>query len=148
MSKPMRWAIGLLLLLCSLGAEATEVLRGRVTDTEGKPMPGVTIRVRPLRESKVVAAMVTNKEGRYSFSLAPGDYRVTAGLMGYREETRSVSLPMRETVDFVLKEDPKLLGEVVVLAPSHERALQHQALSAMSLDVSSVISSLLSLIHI
>lgn len=141
----MRWVIGLLLLLCSLAAEATEVLRGRVTDTEGRPMPGVTIRVRPLRESKVVVAMVTNKEGRYSFSLAPGDYRVTAGLMGYREETRSVSLPMRETVDFVLKEDPKLLGEVVVLAPSHERALQHQALSAMSLDVSSVISSLSSL---
>ena len=53
MSRLMRWAIGLLLLLCSLAAEATEVLRGRVTDKEGKPMPGVTIRVRPVRVDTV-----------------------------------------------------------------------------------------------
>src|SRR3954469_14574252 len=84
---------GLLAVAVLLGAAATlpaadgpVPLRGRVVDAvSGAPVPGADIVAGEARE-------VTDSEGAFSLSLAPGDWTLTFGAAGYIEQSRRVIL--------------------------------------------------------
>jgi TonB-linked SusC/RagA family outer membrane protein len=115
----------LLLLLCLLlahvaawaqagGANQRFTLTGRVTDATGLGLPGATVL---LKGTGLGAA--SGADGGYSFTAnkAPGAYTLTISLVGYKTESRAITLGGGETVttDVTLAESRQNLDEVVVV---------------------------------
>ena len=106
----------LLLLLTGLGAiQALGQVRigGKVTDQQGKGIPGITVQVKG-----TTFGAVTNPDGAYTLNatLKPGAYtlRFTGIGFGSREEALQVGDAASYTVDVRLSEDALGLDEVVV----------------------------------
>ncbi|MBF9142328.1 SusC/RagA family TonB-linked outer membrane protein [Hymenobacter properus] len=118
--KLARHLNGLLLILLLIGpllAQAQErryTLQGRVADAGGQGLPGATV----LLGGTTVGA-TSNADGTYTLSanLAPGSYTLTVSLVGYKTETRPLTLGSAETVttDLTLAEAKQKLDEVVVV---------------------------------
>jgi Carboxypeptidase regulatory-like domain len=98
----------IVLLLASLTLSLPQTggdIAGVVTDQTGAVVPGCTITVTNT-ETNVSRVSVTDSRGEYSVpALAVGWYRISAGLAGFRTQTRegvTVSLGDSVRIDFVL----------------------------------------------
>lgn len=106
----------LTLLLAALTAEAqtTGSIFGRVTDTEGGALPGVTVEARsPALQGTRTA--VTDETGQYRLTLLPpGDYSINYNLQGFGTESRdlAVGLDRDSTVNVSLT--PALSEEITI----------------------------------
>jgi outer membrane cobalamin receptor len=71
-------------------------IRGRVTDTTGAALPGVTMEARPAGASTSVSVAVTGEDGRYVLSgMAGGAYEVRASLLNFATfVARNVVVPI------------------------------------------------------
>lgn len=118
--------------LCSVGVMAQSVvLRGKVVDDQkGEPLPFALVSIDD--RGKVCT---TDAEGKFSISLAPGVYTLEVSLLGYKTETQKVQLKRETEMLITLKEDFKLLGEVLVVGHNHERQMQEGVYTAKSLNV-------------
>ena len=77
-----------------------QVLRGRITDTGGSPMPAASVYITELRQGTT-----TNNDGWYEISLPPGNYTVNYQFLGYLPVTRQFTLTGDGvTADIVLTE--------------------------------------------
>ncbi|HEY0153604.1 MAG TPA: beta-propeller domain-containing protein [Longimicrobium sp.] len=87
-------------------------ITGRVTAEDGTPLSGVQVRV------VCDAATVTNAEGRYTLSAAPGTLAVMASIIGRTTRHASVTVKTGEavTLDFMMAPAPIALEGVVVAA--------------------------------
>jgi Carboxypeptidase regulatory-like domain/TonB dependent receptor-like, beta-barrel len=95
----------------------TGTITGTLKDVSGASIPGANITVTNQQTSKQ-DTVVTDVEGRYtSLPLSPGEYRVDAGLQGFRRAARTVTVQINSTVviDFTL-EVGDLTDEVEVRA--------------------------------
>jgi hypothetical protein len=79
--------------------QTTATLAGRVVDTAGGLLPGVTVTARQT-ETGLQRTTVSNPQGRYTIpALPPGPYEIRAELAGFRPLLRSgVTLTIAETV--------------------------------------------------
>jgi hypothetical protein len=113
----------LAILALVIAAVATSVaqsrLEGSVSNEKGEPIEYVTVLLRQPQDSVLVAGAVTDAGGRYSFeSVAPGKYVLTLTFVGYHRQ--SVPVELQDSAGSytapatILKEDAKVLGEVVV----------------------------------
>lgn len=88
-------------------------IAGRVTDKSGTPLPGVNVII-----SSIQRGAATDHDGNYTIlSLPPGEYDVTASMIGYKKVTKekvSVTVDRTTRVDFVLEESV-IEGEEVVI---------------------------------
>ena len=109
-----------LLALCLLitgrtaRAQTTGAISGRVADSTGAPLPGVTVEATSPSLQGARSA-VTDHVGAFRFpAVAPGAYRVRAALEGFRtaEMTATVSLGATATVELTLQ--PSTSAQVVV----------------------------------
>ncbi|HLL48422.1 MAG TPA: TonB-dependent receptor, partial [Longimicrobiaceae bacterium] len=122
----------LLVLLAALGALAAapallaaqaDVIRGRVTNTEGLPLPGVRVSATSIPGS-VTREARTNNQGSYQivFPGGPGDYMMGFALPGY--DFRQFQIK-RLADEAVLVADARLsvmmLDTLVVAAPVQQR---------------------------
>src|SRR5450830_1812005 len=80
--------VALLCAMVALGAFAQSVnfttgsIAGKVTDTSGAPLPGVTVTTTSL-DTGLTRNTYTDKDGVYDFNLLPpGNYKVVAELAG------------------------------------------------------------------
>jgi hypothetical protein len=94
------------LLACSgAAAQTTGDISGRVTDTSGTALPGVTIEAKsPSLQGARVS--VTSRDGVYRIpAVPPGTYHIVASLSAFRaaEKTCAVSLGSAMTVDLTLR---------------------------------------------
>src|SRR2546430_1491158 len=111
-------AAALLLFCTSLLAQTTGDLEGKVVDSTGAALPGVTIEARSpaLQGTRGVS---TGFDGAYRFAvLPPGDYTVTFKLEGLAPETRknvTVSLGKDTSLDVTMKA-AAMSAEIVVSA--------------------------------
>lgn len=84
-------ALVLALFVGASGADAQDfrgAITGRITDPQGGRLPGVTVTVTHVA-TNVVTTTTTDSDGGYSFSyLAPGAYKVTAELSGFKKAAR------------------------------------------------------------
>lgn len=80
---------------------------GTVRDSDGQPIPGVTVSV-----IGTTTGTVTDLEGKYSLSVPEGSTLVFS-FIGF--ETLSISVGGRSVIDVVLAEDMQSLDEVVVI---------------------------------
>lgn len=96
-----------LLLPVALTAQAQGRARGEVTDSDGNPIPGVTVEViDPGRSDQVVADDETNKRGSYSVvvldATRPLIFRIS--MEGYQTLEQEIKIPVggNEPYDFML----------------------------------------------
>jgi hypothetical protein len=84
-------ALALALLVGASGADAQDfrgAITGRITDGQGGRLPGATVTVVHVA-TNVVTTTTTDSDGGYSISyLAPGAYRVTVELSGFKKAAR------------------------------------------------------------
>ncbi len=91
------------LFTCALASESSAqtaaTLAGRVLDTEGGVLPGVTVTVRQT-ETSLQRLTTSDAQGRYTVAaLPPGRYEIRAELAGFRPLVRSgVTLTVAQTV--------------------------------------------------
>lgn len=82
---------------------------GKVTDSSGAPLPGVTVVVKG-----TVQGTITDMDGRYSLANVPGDGVLVFSFVGMK--TREISVDNRNNFHIVLDEETIGVGEVVVTA--------------------------------
>ena len=107
--------LGLFLLPAVHLAQTTGDISGRVGDSSGTPLPGVTIEATS-PSLPGVRVSVTGRDGGYRIpAIPPGSYRLVANLSGFRpvEKACSLSLGSAMTVDLTLRLETE--AQVVVL---------------------------------
>ncbi|WP_423146368.1 SusC/RagA family TonB-linked outer membrane protein [Rubrolithibacter danxiaensis] len=106
--------------------EINAVVKGRVTDTKGVPLAGVSVKVKGSS-----AGTSTDADGRYSISV-PDDGTLVFTYIGFN--SMEVAVQGRTTIDVVLKEESKALNEVVVTALGIKREAKRLGYSATSVN--------------
>jgi len=108
--------VGSLLVLAAGKAQAQATITGKVTDTEGKPIGGAQVVIREL--ASFGASTAAN--GVYTITIAEDRAKgqsltLVARFLGKSPRTKPITLNSgRQEVDFVLKDDPLRLDELVV----------------------------------
>ena len=99
MRRALLWVIAVLALPVSLWAGIYGILAGRVTDKEGKPIPGATIRI----EGTTLGGFA-RQDGRFSIVNIPaGTYTVVVRAVGYREVRLQVRISADQTTEIAVQ---------------------------------------------
>ncbi|MFD2785426.1 SusC/RagA family TonB-linked outer membrane protein [Hymenobacter rubripertinctus] len=89
-------------------------LQGRITDERGQGLPGVTVLL-----AGTTLGTATDAEGNYQLTLnqAPGPYRLTLSAIGFKTETRAITLGTSTAVvtNVTLNSASQALDNVVVI---------------------------------
>lgn len=99
--------IALLLPLSVFTAFAAHLVQGKVTDSQGEPIPGASVFVSGTRNG-----VITDFNGLYSIE-APSDGVLEFSFLGMK--TKTVSIEGRQTINVTLEDDTTVLQEVVVV---------------------------------
>ena len=83
-------------------------VRGKVTDMDGEPLFAAAVSVKDSR-----TGVITDENGEYSITVPSPDCRLVFSYVGMTSV--EISLKGRAVVDVILRPDPKLLDEVVVI---------------------------------
>ncbi len=92
---------------------ADKKVTGKVSNTHGEPLPGVTVKVEGTN-----TGAVTNGEGRFELN-APGLASLVFTYVGFLPKT--VAINNREQLEVVLEEDTRGLNEVVVVGYGNQK---------------------------
>jgi hypothetical protein len=109
-------------MLFLLGAQTVSFaqgIRGKVSTTEGEPLPFASVYIRNLEDG-----VPTNENGLYEFRLKPGFYDVVVQFLGYKSQLETVEV--RDAwieLDFKLESQIYTLSEVEVRAGAEDPAL-------------------------
>jgi hypothetical protein len=94
-------------------------IEGRIINEKEEAIEFATVLLRQPQDSSLIMGTTTNASGAYILSsVKPGTYRVTGQFVGYISESFTIEVRDSDDIrlpDIVLKEDTKLLKEVVVL---------------------------------
>jgi len=94
-----RIAVIVMLLTPCILSDA-QVIKGRITDNAGIPMPAASVYIPELRQGST-----TNNEGHYEITLPPGSYTITYRFLGYTPVTKVFTLTTEDIVaDITLSE--------------------------------------------
>ena len=85
------------------------LVRGKITDEEGRPLPGVNILIKG-----TVTGAISNPEGYYQIEVPGQDAILVFSFVGYR--TREFVVGTQLAIDIVLESEPFGLDEVIVTA--------------------------------
>ncbi|MFD2163822.1 SusC/RagA family TonB-linked outer membrane protein [Paradesertivirga mongoliensis] len=95
----------------TLGAELKDALRdnitGKVTDSQGEPLPGVTVKIKG-----TTTATVTDVEGVFRLNLPTGNETLVFSYLGF--QTMEVAVKGQTSFDVKLKEDVTALSQVII----------------------------------
>ena len=107
--KTLQKPLVLLFLFCllPLGAWAQNIVKGTVNDSAGEPIIGATVKVNGTQRGAI-----TDLNGQFSISAAP-NASLTISYIGY--ETQTVNVEGRKQITITLKDDSKVIDEVVVV---------------------------------
>lgn len=103
----------ILTFICIIAYAQTVEIRGRVTDDEGRALPGAVV----MNSDKTVNAL-TNSAGDYRIRVKEGDILVYS-ILGYKEHRESVGRQTR--IDVILYEDMEQLEDAVVIGYGYVR---------------------------
>ena len=97
----------LILLISSISVFAQNSITGKVVDTNGEPLMGVSVVVKG-----TTLGAITDLDGKFSISV-PAKSTILFTYIGYVEQ--QVAVANQKVIDITLKEENKLLNEVVVV---------------------------------
>ena len=95
-------------------AQEEAVVSGRVTDSSGGVLPGVTVRAVHGATGNAFDT-VTDGRGAYRMAVRVGPFRVTAELPGFTTPTRAVELLLGQTAVVNLQMSPAGVAETVTV---------------------------------
>ena len=98
-----------LIMLLSVSVYAQKVTGKVTSETDGSPMPGVSVLVKGTS-----TGTATDSDGSYALNVSDSNGTLVFSFIGY--VTKEVSLQGRSVVDLALSEDATQLSEVVVTA--------------------------------
>jgi len=125
------------LLLCLASAYTQTVISGKVTSTKKEPVAGASV---TLKDTAI--GVTTDSAGNFSLNLQKGKHSITVSSIGY--VTRDIDVTVKDAVlsiDIILKEEGKMLGEVVVSAGSFEATDKAKGASLTPMDAVTVAGS-------
>ena len=96
------------LVASSMAMAQNRTVKGKITDANGNPIIGATVKV----EGSNVGA-VTAGDGQFSISV-PANSKLNITYIGYKPQT--VQVKNRTNLVIVIEEDNEQLGEVTVVA--------------------------------
>jgi len=108
----------LILIICVSSSAITQIrISGTVTDaTSGGPLPGANIIV-----VGTDVGSATNTDGLFSLTLSPGNYTLSATVIGYKTETSSVSLISQGIIlNFSLEVEAIYLEDDIIVTASRK----------------------------
>ena len=106
--KTLLFFVGLFCML-SLQVYAQNInITGTVTDSDGQPLPGVTVVVKNTSNGTA-----TDGNGAYSLSVANANVVLTFSYIGYTSQ--DITVGNRRNINVTLLEDTRLIDEVVVI---------------------------------
>src|SRR5881396_1099682 len=117
----LRLAVLAIVGVPALAFAQSATISGRVTGTNGAPLP----------ESRVFvvgtqAVATTNAEGRYTLRTAPGSFEVRVIRVGYQEQKKPVTVTANGTasLDFSMTAAVVKLTEIVTTATGEQRKVE------------------------
>ncbi len=125
----------LLLLPVSVMGQSATKIKGKVTDTNGNPLPGANVLIKSLN-----IGSATDVNGAYSFEVPASQSNgqtvtLTARYVGFKEKSAEVTLKGEEvTQDFSLEEDVFESEQVVVTGIANKRSKGVAEVSVSRLD--------------
>ncbi|GAB3917762.1 SusC/RagA family TonB-linked outer membrane protein [Larkinella terrae] len=130
MKQKLRIYLSMIWLFWSSLAMAQQIeVSGRVTsEGDGGALPGVNVSVKG-----TTTGTLTDADGRYNLRVTPGNTVMVFSYIGF--ETQEVTVENRRSIDITLKQDTKMLNEVVVTALGISR--EKKALGYASQSVNS-----------
>jgi TonB-linked SusC/RagA family outer membrane protein len=101
-------------LLCSVSAFAQTKVSGKVADSQGLSLPGVSILIKG-----TTTGTVTTAEGDYTLNAPSGNSTLVFSYIGYT--TQEIPINGRNTISITLASDDKMLNEVVVVGYGEQK---------------------------
>lgn len=114
----MRYGTLLLIGMCAFSLHAQKEIKGRVLNSERKPLPAVTVILHPVGSQSILTYTMTDEDGTFilkSNSL-PDSVTVSVRAMTIESQSKSIKSDIG-FVEFVVKEKTMELKEVIVQAP-------------------------------
>jgi len=93
--------------------QQTRTVRGTVVDESGEPVIGANVKV-----VGTTTGSITDLDGNFSLSASAGG-KIEVSFIGYT--TQVVNIPANGTIKVILKEDSKLLDEVIIVGYGTQR---------------------------
>lgn len=104
------------------------IIKGKILDSKGKPLPGVTIRLEGAN-----LGVASDIDGNYIFRLPLEKGTLSFSFVGYK--TQKIPFTGSKTIDVKLEEDVAALDEVSVVAyGSQKKRLMTSAISSVKAD--------------
>ena len=100
---------GFVFLFTMTAMAQNRTITGRVTDSTGLPISGVSITIKGSTQG-----VSSQADGAYSISVSPGTEALVASSIGY--DTKEIIIGDRNTIDIILNQAEGRLDEVVVVA--------------------------------
>jgi hypothetical protein len=127
----MKYILCIFVLFISFSA-FSQVLRGRITDIQGEPLPAVSIYVKENKQG-----LIANASGEFQTKLPSGVYHLEVHCMGFESENREIRMDDRdmeltirlkdkdfqlEEVEVRRKEDPAygIIRQAIKMAPYYQ----------------------------
>ena len=128
----MKKILTLLLLLTALGSSAQIKINGKVTDTKGNPVSGVSVAIKNTYDGST-----TDSLGNFSFSTTEkGQHVLEASVIGYRVYEQGISLGSGSfTLTIALKELITELKAVVISAGSFVASDKNKGAVLNAIDI-------------
>ena len=96
-------------IFCFLQSYGT-IVSGTITDAKGNPLPYASVSIKGTTKGTTA-----NSTGKYSISIAPGNYTIICQYVGYSKSEKSISISAEaQVLDFTLSVQELTLGEVVI----------------------------------
>ena len=105
----------ILALLISLHLNAVTSIQGKVVDSQNNPLPYVSVVLQNVQDSSYVCGVATDTEGLFTLQIQEDiEYTLLLSYMGYESIKKVCRAGDLGTI--VMKEDSKMLDEVVIVA--------------------------------
>ena len=110
----------ILLLFCTELCANAQSVSGKVLDEKQNPIPYANVVILSAKDSAFIAGTTTLEDGRFSINNVASGNILKASFIGYEPYFKTLS--GQETLTIVLKEDAKMMKEIVVKgnAPLHK----------------------------
>ena len=105
----------ILALLIALHLNAVTSIQGKVVDSQNNPLPYVSVVLQNVQDSSYVCGVATDTEGLFTLQIQEDiEYTLLLSYMGYETIKKVCKAGNLGTI--VMKEDSKMLDEVVIVA--------------------------------
>ncbi len=105
----------ILALLIALHLNAVTSIQGKVVDSQNNPQPYVSVVLQNVQDSSYVCGVATDTEGLFTLQIQEDiEYTLLLSYMGYETIKKVCKAGNLGTI--VMKEDSKMLDEVVIVA--------------------------------